>query len=155
MIKNYQKIVAVVALLFLFAGNVVAQEKDPAQTLSAFIEMLGKQDVAAARSLATQDSKPMLDMIEMGMTMMKNQAQQKGKTLPAFSMRMLAIGKPFVQGNHATVVASDASGKESITVPLRKENGEWKVVFNQSTLIKMAADKGIDVNKVQLPKPNQ
>jgi hypothetical protein len=154
MIK-YKKIILLIAVVFCSTRAILAQTKNPVQTLSAFIESLGKQDVNTARTFATSDSKPMLDLIEMGINMMKAKAQQSGKALLAFSMKMLDIGKPFVQGNYATVNTTEKTSKETVAFSLRKENGEWKVIFNQAALTKMAADKGIDVNKMPLNKPVQ
>ena len=48
---------------------------DPKTTLITFFETLGKKDIAGARKLATESSKGMLDMIEMGL---KNNKGEKG-----------------------------------------------------------------------------
>ena len=50
---------------------------DPKQTLTAFFEALGNKDMDAARKLATADSKSMIDLIDAGMKMAKDNKEAK------------------------------------------------------------------------------
>ncbi len=58
---------------------------DPKAVLTSFFEALSKNDIEAARKLATKDSKQMIDMMEMGLKMGKD------KKLGLLSLTALVI----------------------------------------------------------------
>ena len=107
---------------------------DPKQTLTSFFEAMQKKDMAAARKLATADSKAILDMWEkqMNTTMSESEKYDKSK---------VEIGEAKIDGNNATVAVKEKTSGESVNFPLQKEDGDWKVSFNMGSLMRMGVEK--------------
>ncbi len=107
---------------------------DPKQTLTSFFEAMQKKDMAAARKLATADSKAILDMWEQQMNSTLSESEKYDKS-------KVEIGEAKIDGNNATVAVKDKNSGESVNFPLQKEDGDWKVSFNMGSLMRMGAEK--------------
>lgn len=107
---------------------------DPKAVLAQFFNALEKKDVAAARKLATSDSKSMLDMMEMGM---KTDTKESEK----YKAANMEMGEPKIEGDKATVSVKDKESGETMNYVLKKESGAWKVAFDKATIMSMATEK--------------
>ena len=62
-------LVAIFAFSAVYISGCNSGGGDPKAVLTAFFDAMAKKDIAAARKLATADSKAMFDMMEMAMKM--------------------------------------------------------------------------------------
>ncbi|RZJ97711.1 MAG: DUF4878 domain-containing protein, partial [Flavobacterium sp.] len=99
---------------------------DPKSVLADFFSALSKKDMAKARTFATEDSKTMLDMMEMGMKMAKDSAEDK-----KFAESNLTYGEVKIDGDKATVPVTEKTSGETVNYILKKEKGNWKVAFDK------------------------
>lgn len=108
---------------------------DPKVVLEQFFDALSKNNMEAARKLATKDSKTMIDMMEMGMKMGKDKKESE-----KFSKENMEIGEAKIDGDKAVVPVKDkTTGIMNYT--LKKEDGSWKVAFDKSSLMSMGMEK--------------
>jgi outer membrane murein-binding lipoprotein Lpp len=128
---------AVVMTSLFFAGCKSTDKNDPKAVLVSFFDALTKKDIAAARKLATAESKSMLDMMEMGMKMDPNKKDDEGK----YDKSKMEFGDPKVEGDKATVAVKDKNSGETTNFTLKKEDGGWKVAFDKSSMMNMGMDK--------------
>ena len=130
-------------VLFAFSALYISSCKsggnDPKTVLTGFFDAMAKKDIAAARKLATADSKGMFDMMEMGMKMEKN--QMENKTDEQFDKTKMEMGEAKIEGDKATVNVKEKKSGESINFILKKEAGEWKVAMDMATMMTMGAEK--------------
>jgi delta 1-pyrroline-5-carboxylate dehydrogenase len=134
--KKLLMVAAVVSSVILFSG--CGSGGDPKATLVSFFEAMGKKDMEAARKLATADSKAMMDMMEMGMKMAKD---TRNKEMDDFDKNNAEFGEAKIEGDKATVPVKNKKTGESVNFTLKKESGAWKVAFDKSSIMEMAADK--------------
>lgn len=136
--------VAVISSTFLFSCK--SGGGDPKAVLSSFFEALSKKDIEGARKLATDDSKQMLDMIQMGMSMSKD-----NKETEKYDKANMEFGEPKIEGDKATIAVKEKKSGESLNYTLKKVNGEWKVAFDKSSVMSMGMDKlnekGVDAGE--------
>ncbi|MBL0358552.1 MAG: DUF4878 domain-containing protein [Chitinophagaceae bacterium] len=121
------------AILFTGCGG---SGGDPKAALSAFFDAMEKKDIEAARKLATADSKSMIDMMEMGLKMAKD-----NKESDKFDKSKMEFGEAKIEGDKATVPVKDKKSGESTNFTLKKEEGKWKVAFDKASIMQMATDK--------------
>ncbi|HSN60449.1 MAG TPA: hypothetical protein VLR49_05920 [Ferruginibacter sp.] len=107
---------------------------DPKAVLGQFFDALAKNDMVAARKLATADSKSMLDLMEMGMKTDNKETEKYDKT-------KLEFGEAKIEGDKATVPVKEKSGGEIMNYTLKKESGAWKVAFDKTSIMSMGMDK--------------
>ncbi len=105
---------------------------DPKAVLSQFFEALSKKDISAARKLATDDSKSMMDMMEMGMKMDNN-----SKDSDKFDKSNMEFGEVKIDGDKATVAVKETTSGKTTNYILKKENGKWKVAFDKASMMNM------------------
>lgn len=108
---------------------------DPKAVLVEFFDALSKKDLAAARKLATTDSKSMLDLMEMGMKSTGDKGFEK------YDKSKMEFGAVKIDGDKATVTVKETTSGESVNYPLKKEDGSWKVAFDKSSLMTIGMDK--------------
>lgn len=140
--------------LFAFSALTISScnnggNTEPKAVLISFFEAISKKDIAAARKLATADSKQMLDLIEMGMKM--NLDSGENKFDDHFSNEKVEYGETIIEGDKATVAVKEKTNDEIVNFVLKKENGQWKVAFDMNTManIGMEKMKGKDLNGSQ------
>lgn len=126
--------VAVTTSLLLVSCN--GGGGDPKMVLTAFFDALSKKDFAGAKKLATKESESMFSMIEMGMSMNKD-----NKDMDKFDKTKMEIGDAKIEGDKATVPVKDKSSGESTNFILKKESGSWKVAFDKASMMQMATEK--------------
>lgn len=130
-------------VLFAFSALYISSCKsggdDPKTVLTSFFDAMGKKDIAAARKLATADSKGMFDLMEMGMKMKDNTMEDK--TDEQFDKTKMEIGEAKIDGDKATVNVKEKKSGESINFVLKKEGGDWKVAMDMATMMTMGAEK--------------
>lgn len=109
---------------------------DPKIVLEQFFDALSKNNMEAARKLATKDSKSMIDMMEMGMKMGKDKKESE-----KFSKANMEIGVAKIDGDKAVIPVKEKTSGESLNYTLKKEDGSWKVAFDKSSLMSMGMEK--------------
>ena len=109
---------------------------DPKEVLDHFFEALAKKDVTEAKKYVTKDSEGMMGMVEMGM---KNAGDSSNAMI--YKKENILMGDPVINGDRATISVTDKLSKEKTDFVLKKENGDWKVAFDKSTLMEMAQKK--------------
>lgn len=109
---------------------------NPKATLESFFEALGKKDIAKARTLATAESKTMLDLMETGMKMAKDD-----KEFEKYGKDNVEFGEAKIEGDHASIPVKDKKSGESINYQLKKEGGQWKVAFDKNSVMQMGMEK--------------
>lgn len=110
---------------------------DPKGVLKSFFEALSKSDIATARKFATDESKTMLDMMEMGMKMSKEAKKENDK----FAIDGMEFGEAKIEGDKAVVAVKEKKSGESTNYTLKKEKGAWKVAFDKSTMMATGMEK--------------
>ena len=125
---------------FFFSGCNNQSGGNPKEVLSQFFKALSKKDVDQAKKYATKDSDGMLNMMEMGIKMsgdMQNDHADKMFEM----MQNVEMSDPVINGNDATITVKDKKSGESTDFLLKKEDGNWKVAFDMSTLTEMGNKK--------------
>ena len=110
---------------------------DPKGVLTSFFDALSKNDVATARKFATEESKSMLDMMEMGMKMSKESEKDNAK----FTVANLEFGETKIDGDKAVVPVKEKTSGEMMNYTLKKEKGDWKVAFDKTSMMSMGMEK--------------
>ncbi len=130
-------------VLFAFSALYISSCKsgggDPKAVLTSFFDAMAKKDIAAARKLATADSKAMFDLMEMGMKMKDNTVEDK--TDEQFDKTKMEMGEAKIDGDRATVNVKEKKSGEAVDFVLKKEGGEWKVAMDMATMMSMGAEK--------------
>lgn len=132
--KKFLLAVLVLSPVFFFSCN--SGGGDPKAVLSQFLEALSKKDIATARKLSTEDSKSLIDMMEMAM---KNDKGQKPDD--KFDPKKMEFGEPKIEGDKATISVKEKESQESLNFTLKKEKGDWKVAFDKATMMGNAMEK--------------
>ncbi len=118
----------------LLATGCNSRGGDPTLVLTHFFEAMYGKDIARARSLATSDSRPALDLIEMAMR------TSVGENT-FFNLAGKQFGEAVVDGNMAIVAVKEQNSGASLEYLLRKEDGSWKVAFDKNAFIDMGIEK--------------
>lgn len=110
---------------------------DPKSVAKSFFEALRMMNIDEASKYATKDSKGMLDMMKMGMSMAPlNQDSLKKEV----AKQKVEFGEPTINGDEATISVT-VDGKDKTDFKLKKEEGQWKVAFDKNTLMKTGMEK--------------
>ena len=131
--------VAVLAFSTIYLSSCNSGGGDPKTVLTGFFDAMAKKDFVEARKLATADSKSMLDMMEQGMKMAGNVAEDK--THDKFDKSKMEMGEAKIDGDKATVNVKELKGGESIDFVLKKESGSWKVAMDMGTMMNIGMQK--------------
>ena len=127
--------------VMVFSGCKSTGKGDPKEVLHSFLTALSQKDFAKAKTYATEDSDGMISMMEMGMQSMQNANHGAHADKMIEMINNMKIGSPVIEGDKATVPVTDSKSNESTDFLLKKENGDWKVAFDMSTLMEMANKK--------------
>ncbi len=109
---------------------------DPKAVLGDFFEALSNKNMEKARSLATTDSKSMIDLIEMGMKSDSGRADNM-----QYDKKNMEFGEVKIDGDKATIPVKELKSGETVNYSLKKESGSWKVAFDKSTLMNIGMEK--------------
>lgn len=124
----------VLSTAFFFSCN--SGGGDPKAVLSDFFDALSKKDIASARKFATEESKSMLDMMEMGMKM-----DADSKETDKYDKSKMEFGEPKIEGDKATIAVKEKGSGETMNFTLKKEKGSWKVAFDKASMMSMGMEK--------------
>ncbi len=119
----------------VFAGCSSIGGGDPKDVLAEFFDALANKDIEKAKKLSTEDSKSMIDMIQLGMN--SSAAKENMK----YDKNNMEFGEVNIDGDVATVSVKDIKSQESINYKLKKEKGQWKVAFDKASLMGMGMEK--------------
>lgn len=110
---------------------------DPKTVARHFFEALKTMNVDEAAKYATKDSKSMLDLMKMGMSMApKNLDSMKAE----MAKQKVEYTEPVINGDEATISVT-VNDKEKTDFKLKKEEGAWKVAFDKNSLMKTGMEK--------------
>ncbi|MEO5649961.1 MAG: DUF4878 domain-containing protein [Ginsengibacter sp.] len=109
---------------------------DPKSVLNHFFDALASKNIDEAKKYVTKDSEGMLGMVQMGMNNMPDSSQSM-----MYKKENMDMGDAVITGDRATVAVKDKKSGEVTDFVLKKENNEWKVAFDKSTLMEMAQKK--------------
>lgn len=137
--KKILTAIVILSMPFLINSCASGPGGDPKKTLIAFFEALGNKDMDAARKLATADSKSMIDLMDAGMKMAKD--NKEAKEMDKFDKTKMEFGDAVIEGNKATVPVKEKGSGELTNFTLKKEGGSWKVAFDKSSMMQMGMDK--------------
>lgn len=132
-------LLALFAFSALYMAGCKTESGDPKAVLISFFDAMVKKDIAAARKLATADSKGTFDLMEMGLKMAENTADDMNKE--QFDKTNMEIAEAKIDGDRATVNVKEIKSGESVDFVLKKEGGSWKVAMDMETMMSMGADK--------------
>ena len=121
----------------IFSGCQTTSGGNPNEVLKHFFDSISKKDFTNAKKYATKDSDGMISMMEMGMQNMNNEHGDKMMEM----IQNMQMGNAVIHGDRATVSVKDKKSGEATDFLLKKENGDWKVAFDMSTLMEMANKK--------------
>lgn len=121
---------------------------NPKTVLSNFFEAVTKKDFVTAKKYVTKDSQGILGMIEMSMQAAPDSAESM------FSKQKIQLDDAVINGDKATVKVTEKENGESNLFVLKKEDAQWKVAFDKTTLMDMAKqkmkEKGLDKPKKEM-----
>lgn len=120
----------------IFTGCKSGEGGDPKMVLVNFFDAFMKKDFTTAKKYTTKDSEGMLNMIQMRMQDMPDSMLSK-----LYNKEDMEIGNAAITGDKAIVPVTDKRLGETIDFTLNKEEGNWRVAFDFSTLIQMAQKK--------------
>lgn len=138
-------LVAFILSIIISSCNSSQNTGDPKIVAEKFIDAVSRKDMATVRSLSTTESKFMLDQMDSSL----NKNEEGIKNLN-FDRSKVQIGEATITGDIATVPIKEIKSGEAIDLPLKKENGEWKVSFDMTSMMNMAMkkmkEKGINIS---------
>ena len=134
-------LLAAAAVLIILSACKSSGKGNPKEVLHSFLTALSQKDFTKAKALATQDSDGMISMMEMGMQNMQNMDSSGHADKMMQMIDNMKMGDAVIEGDKATVSVTDSKSNESTDFLLKKENGDWKVAFDMSTIMEMANKK--------------
>jgi len=132
--KNY--LILIMSIFCISITSCKNESNDPQATLSKFFDAMAKKDISAARKLCTEESKSMLDMMEMGMKMDTSKTETN-----KYDKDKVEFGEAKIEGDKATINVKPKEGGESLNFYLKKEKEAWKVAFDKNSMMEMGMDK--------------
>jgi hypothetical protein len=125
------------AMVTLFLFSCKPSGGDPKTVAKNFFEALKTMNIDEASKYATKDSKSMLDLMKMGMSMApKNMDSIKAE----MAKQKIEYSDPVINGDEATLSVT-VDNKEKTDFRLKKEDGQWKVAFDKNSLMKTGMEK--------------
>jgi Domain of unknown function (DUF4878) len=130
-------IVLAVTASLLILGSCKSGGGDPKTALVNFFDALEKKDFTAVKKYTTKESESMISIMQMGMENMGD----KSNDMINYQKEDMELGSAVMDGDKATVPVKDKKTGEIADFILKKEGGDWKVAFDQSSLMEMAQKK--------------
>jgi hypothetical protein len=140
--KTIKLIAAITAIAVFTAGcGGSMSSAGPKEVLNAFFERIAKKDIDGAAKFATKDSKAALDMMKKAVEM-EGKLKDEGdkKEAEDDDMKNMELGEPKIEGDIATVPVKDKKKGTQFNIPMKKEDGAWKVNFTMSALKGMSGE---------------
>jgi hypothetical protein len=127
----------IMAMITLVLFSCKPSGGDPKTVAKNFFEALKTMNIDEAAKYATRDSKSMLDLMKMGMSMApKNMDSIKTE----MAKQKIEYSDPVINGDEATLSVT-VDNKEKTDFRLKKEDGQWKVAFDKNSLMKTGMEK--------------
>lgn len=123
-----------IIVAFILSTGCNSRAHDPKLVLTDFFEAMSKKDIPKARNLATADSRPTLDLIEMAMR------TSVGENT-FFDLKGKKFGEATIEGDRAVVPVTEVNNGVNLEYVLKKENDSWKVAFDKNAFIDMGIEK--------------
>jgi hypothetical protein len=136
------KLIAAITAIAVFAVGCGGSMSNagPKEVLNAFFERLAKKDIDGATKLATKDSKPALDLMKKAVEMEGKLKDEGDKKEAEDDMKNMELGEPKIDGDIATVPVKDKKKGTQFNIPMKKEDGAWKVNFTMAALKGMSGE---------------
>jgi hypothetical protein len=135
--KYFLQLSAIAMIALALAACSGSASNDPKSVTKNFFEALKTMNIDEAAKYATKDSKSMLDLMKMGMSMApKNMDSLKAE----MAKQKIEYSEPVINGEEATITVT-TDGKENTDFKLKKEDGLWKVAFDKNSLMKTGMEK--------------
>jgi hypothetical protein len=111
--------------VLLAAGLTGCNSNSPKATADKFLNNFYHMDYKEAKTVATDDTKKVLDMIEQFATMIPDSQKQNAKKIK------IDIKDVKEEGDKATVVYTTSESKQDQKLDLVKQNGKWLVKWSK------------------------
>jgi len=135
--KYFLQLSAIAIIMLALAACSGSSSNDPKSVAKNFFEAIKTMNIDEAAKYATKDSKSMLDLMKMGMSMApKNMDSVKAE----MDKHKIEYSEPVINGDEATITVT-TDGKEKTDFKLKKEEGLWKVAFDKNSLMKTGMEK--------------
>ena len=125
-IKNLS-LVLMTAAIAVFMTACGGGASSPEATAESFLNALQNADFEGAKKYATTSSAEMLDM-------MASMSAMGGDDAEKPEPKDITITDTQTEGDNATVMYTIEGEEEEQSLDLKKEEGEWKVVFDKSSM---------------------
>ncbi len=136
-------LLAFITTTVLFTNCKNSGSDNPTSVLSSFFDAMQKNDKVKIKELSTAESAAMIGMMELGM-------DKDNKDMQKFDKSKVEFGKAVINGDNAKVPVKDKEKGETVNFPMKKENGQWKVAFDKTSMMEMVSDKmkekGVNIN---------
>ncbi len=132
--KKYTLILMSLITVMLFSCK--KNDGDPKAVLSQFFDAMAKKDITKAKSLATEESKSLLDLMEVGLKM-----DTSSNEINKYDQSRMEFGEPVIVDDKATISVKEKNSGESLSFSLKKVKGSWKVAFDKASMINMGMEK--------------
>jgi len=113
------------AIIVLAIGITSCNSNSPKSTADKFLNNFYHMDYKEAKTVATDDTKKVLDMIEQFATMIPDSQKQNAKKIK------IDIKDVKEEGDKATVVYTTSESKQDQKLDLVKQNGKWLVKWSK------------------------
>lgn len=133
---------SLVAVFALAISLVSCNSNSPKASAEKFANGLTHMDYEAAKSVSTEDTKKMLDMMQQLTAMMPDSVKQNAKK------EKVTMGKEEVNGDKATVTYTTSSNPTEQKINLVKQNGKWLVQWSKND---NNGGAGADMNQGSTP----
>lgn len=130
--------ISIVGFCILSTGCASENGGSPETVLKSFFKQLTKKDIQGAAKLATDESKPTLDLMKHAIELA---VQNKDTDTDARFLKELEnveMKAPRVEEDLAYITVTNKNNKASAEFILVKQHNKWKVDFSMAVLLKMA-----------------
>lgn len=117
---------SIVAVFALAVTMISCSSNSPKASAEKFLNGLNHMDYEAAKSVSTDETKKMLDMMSQLTAMMPDSAKENAKKVK------INVGKEEVNGDKATVSYTTSEDTTSRNLNLVKQNGKWLVQWSKN-----------------------
>lgn len=120
-------ILSFVALLAVAVSFTACNSNSPKATADKFLTSLSHMDYEAAKSVSTEETKKMIELISSFSSMMPDSVKAEAKKIK------ITIKDEKIEGDNATVTytSSEDENKTEKKLNLTKKDGKWLVVWNK------------------------
>jgi hypothetical protein len=143
------------SLVIAGCGGGAMSNSSPREVTLAFFERLSKKDIEGAKKLATKESESTMNMMKTAFEMAEKFKGLSDETKEDMTeeFKNIEISEGKITGDNAVVPVKNTKKNEEFEIPLKKEEGSWKVDFSPSTVSKMGKNKGgEDVDPEEMEK---